>query len=179
MVQNVKRMLYMLSYIAIFLMAIAYGYVFGLFQSIGNTISIKKRKLKSLSKLVRTQYKNVFMIFWICICIISKSFYLSILQFINRSVICIEKNRYQINYVINGIQYSMIVHNKRGPPHLIQALDENDNDITDVIQAYAGPCEDFHRCLITPSEIGFEEVTLELSTGDEVTFSKDNVIKIL
>jgi hypothetical protein len=167
----------MVVYILLLLFT-AIVYKLDLVKTINNTINIKKRKLKNLSTLVRTQYKNVFMILWVCICIIAKNFYMSILQKLNQTVVNVGKNEYEINYVIKGIRYTMRIHCKKGPPNLIQALDENDNDITEIIQAYAGPDENFHRRFFTPSQFGLKGITLSLSSGQDRIFKENEMIII-
>lgn len=167
----------MLIYLFIgFLMFVVYK--FNVVQTVNNTIIIKRRKLHSLSQLVRTQYKNIFMIFWVCMCIIAKNFYLSVLQFFIRSVRHVGKNVYEVSYVINGIKYTMRVRPRKGPPVLIQALDQNDNDVTDVIQEYLGPHDNFHGCDFKPGDFGFTSLTLNTSAADEVTFGKDEKIVV-
>lgn len=153
-------------------------YSLDVFQSTRNTLAIKYKKMQSLSTLVKTQYKNIFMIFWVCLCIIVKNAYLTLCQKLNKSVVKLGKNRYTVTYVINGIQYSMDVQVKRGPKKLLQALDSDDNDITEVIQSYLGPMENFHGHSYTPEFFGTGEITISLSSGDELVFRGDETIRL-
>ena len=167
----------MISYILLLLFSVIV-YRLGLVHIIKNTITIKQRKLKNLSTLVRTQYKNIFTIFWICLCIVSKNFYISLLQTLNNNIVIIDKHTYELNYVIKGRRYTMRIKCKKGPHVMIQASDENDNDITEIIQAYAGPMEDFHGIVFTPNDFGHNEVTLSLSSGDDIVFNVNQPISL-
>lgn len=148
------------------------------FGTVCNTVVVKSKKLKSLSSLVKTRYDNVFMIFWVCTTLIAKSIYLTICQKLNQSVIRVDKNTYEVSYTINGILYTFRVTPKRGPKKLIQALDENDDDITDEIQRYLGPHENFHGDTITPAFFNRSEIILSLSSGDELTFAVDEPLTV-
>jgi hypothetical protein len=167
----------MLLYIALlFLVGIVYK--FHVVETVANTVTIKRRKLVALSNLVRTQYNNIFSIFWVCACIIVKNFYLSFLQTVNNNVRFVDKNTYDISYVINGVRYTLRVKCKKGPRMLIQALDENDNDITEVIQAYLGPYENFHMSKLTPADLGLGSVTIHNSFGTELHIDKNDQLCI-
>ncbi len=145
-------------------------------QSARNVVAIKHRKICSLINMVRTQYKNIFIIFWVCLSIIVKNAYLKLLQALNKTVVKIDKNTYEVTYVINGVRYVMHIKSKKGPKTLIQALDQDDNDITDVMQAYLGPMENFHGDMYTPEFFGKNAITLSLSSGKELTFNGTDYI---
>ena len=153
-------------------------YYLEIFQSTQNAIAIKYRKVQSLVNLVRTQYKNIFMIIWVCTCIVVKNTYINLCQKLNRSVVRVDKNTYEVTYVINGVQYKMHVQAKKGPKILIQALDQDDKDITETIQSYLGPMENFHGHAYTPKFFGTNEVTLNLSSGKDLTFKDSEQIKL-
>ena len=153
-------------------------YFLDIFKSTQNALVVKTRKLQSLVKLVNTQYKNIFMILWVCMCIIAKNTYIVLCQKLNKTVVKIDKHSYEVTYVINGIQYIMHIQVKKGPKTLIQALDKDDNDITDVLQSYLGPMENFHGYPYTPEFFGTSEITISLSTGEELTFKNNDVITL-
>jgi hypothetical protein len=90
----------------------------------------------------------------------------------------INKNTYQLTYVINGQLYKLIVKTRKGPKNVILATDENDEDITDIIHSYMGPCENFHGDTITPEFFGKNKITLNLSSGEDKTFDKTDAISI-
>ena len=148
----------------------------------------KIEKIESLVRLVKTQYpnagkrfqyyKNVITITWVCMCILTKTFYISDLQWFNKSVVRIDKNTYEITYAIGGNLYKFQVKPKRGPKLLIQALDENDADVTSQIQVWLGPYENCHGTAITPAFFGKKELVLSLSTGVDAVFKEDEKITL-
>lgn len=142
-----------------------------------NTFRIKKKKFKSLMDLVATQHSNIAKILWVCLCMIFKAMYIDLIQILNRSVVKTDKHTYEVSYVVNGRVYTMHVKTKRGPRALIQALDENDRDLTEKLQAYLGPMEDFHGAEFTPEFFGAHDLTVHLSSGVEVRFSKTEPIR--
>jgi hypothetical protein len=151
--------------------------------SVHNTImyniKMKYRKIKSLKRLVESQHKNILKIMWVTFCIILKTFYISICQYLNRSVSRLDKNTYEVSYSINGILYKMIVKPRRGPKCIIEAVDEHDNDITPELLAYMGPMENFHGGTeITPTFLNKQKITLNLTNGNEITFEGDQVINM-
>lgn len=143
-----------------------------------NTLYIKYDKLKSLNKLVATQYKNIFYIFWITLCILVKTMYIHLFQYLNKSIVKIDKNTYELCYAVNGNLYKILIKVKKGPRSVIQATDENDMDITQIMNTYLGPYENFHNTLFTPDFFGKESITFNLSTGNDISFTKNEVIKL-
>ena len=142
------------------------------------TLKDRYNKIKSLNQLVSSQYKNVFVIFWVSFYIIMQAMYIKFLQLVNKSMVKINKNTYQLTYVINGQLYKLIVKTRKGPKNVILATDENDEDITDIIHSYMGPCENFHGDTITPEFFGKNKITLNLSSGEDKTFDKTDAISI-
>ena len=133
-------------------------------------------RLKRLQSLVSTQHSNIRAILWVSMCIILKTIYINFLQFINKNLRKIGKNKYELSYVVNGKLYKMILYMNRGPRKIIQALDDDDVDITDTLQEYAGCSEDFHKLIVTPHLIGKKSVTLYLSSGYEKIFEEHDPI---
>lgn len=162
-----------------FIFLVYFLHFINVFEGTWNIVCLKARKLKSLATLVRTQYKNIFMVIWVCTCIIAKNAYLTIAQKLNKSLVKIDKTTYELTYVINGIQYVLHIKVKKGPKTLIQALDKNDTDITEKIQAYLGPMENFHGQVFTPEFFGTDELTVSLSSGEDRTFHKDDQIVLI
>ena len=156
----------------------AVSYYFSFFHSAINAFETKRRKLTSLVRLIQTQYTNILMVLWVCICIVGKSLYISVVQELNKTVVRLDKNTYEVSYTIGGILYKVHIRAKRGPKTLIQALDENDNDITDTMQAYLGPLENFHGNTFTPEFFAKKEITLSLSSGCDKTFGINDTLSL-
>ena len=145
---------------------------FQLHLPIVNLVKVKYRKFKSLQQLVSTQYSNVFLILWISFKIIAKTFYVQLCQYLNACMRQIDKNTYEVRYVVNGVLYTMVVKPKRGPKCIIEAVDEDDNDITETIISYMGPAENFHGNHLTPSYFNKKTITLSMSSGEELVFQE-------
>lgn len=135
-------------------------------------------RFKALNSLVATHHKNIGLILWFSMCIIVKAMYINLIQYLNKSMRKIDKNHYELSYVVNGNLYKMFIRIRRGPRNIIQALDGDDCDITDMIQEYGGCSEDFHGYPLTPCALGKNSVTLYLSSGDEKIFGLCDVISI-
>ena len=73
-----------------------------------------------------------------------------------RNVITQGKGKYELNYTLNNRTYRIKLERKRGPSNIIRIDDcENDEDITEKVQEYLGPNEDFHGSEITPRMIHY------------------------
>ena len=167
-----------ISVIALVISLINILYITSVHKTILHTVKLKYRKIKSLKELVQSQHKNILMILWVSLCIICKTFYISICQYLNRSIRRIDKNTYEISYTINGILYKMIVKPKKGPKCIIEAVDENDNDMTHLLLSYIGPMENFHGVKITPKFFNKEKIIFSLSDGNERSFHVDEELFI-
>lgn len=161
--------------IAVFIFII---YGLELYAPVVHICQVKYRKFRSLQQLVSTQYSNVFAILWISFKIIIKTFYVQLCQYLNASLQQVDKNTYEVRYVINGIQYTMVVKPKRGPKCIIEAVDENDEDMTDVLISYMGPAENFHGTHLSPFYFNKNSITLSMSSGDELKFTGHQAITI-
>jgi hypothetical protein len=133
--------------------------------------------VKALRMLVSTQYTNIAKILWVMFVIICKTIYINVCQKLNKSIRRIDKNTYEISYVVNGILYKMIVKPTKGPKCIIEAVDENDNDITQEFMSYFGPMENFHGNHTTPRFFSKQKITLSLITGDELTFDENEIMQ--
>lgn len=143
-----------------------------------NRIMSDYNKFKALNNLVATNHKNICIILWFSVCIIAKAMYINLIQYLNKSIRKINKNTYELTYVINGNTYKIRLVPKRGPKTIIQAIDENDVDITDTIQEYAGCSDDFHGYPFTPDLLGKKEITLHTASGVEKVFGSSDVLSL-
>jgi hypothetical protein len=143
-----------------------------------NIIVSRYNKLKNLKELVSTRNKNMCMIFWICLSLIFKSLYINMCQKLNRSVIQIDKNSYEITYVISGHMYKIYVKPVRGPKPVILITDDNDEDITDIVVPYLGPHSNCHGNTHTPLFFKREKLIFELSNGNSLEFNINDTITL-
>lgn len=91
----------------------------------------------------------------------------------------IGRNKYLFTYTLNNKDYCLIINKKSGPKKILQAIDENNNDITRLITAFAGPGEDFHNSKITPKTLKYQEVTLNTSNGESIVFKENELINVV
>lgn len=107
-----------------------------------------------------------------------KFFYILLLQYMNNTVKKIDKNTYEITYIINGNTYKMIVVPKKGPSPILQICDHNLNDVTDEILPYLGPERNWHGNKIKLDFFNKESLTFELADGSTKTFTLDKHLHI-
>ena len=146
---------------------------------IKNSVVPYINKAKSLKTLVSTQYTGKFNILWVSLTIIFKALYIMLIQYLNNTVIKIDKNKFQITYVIDGKLYKLVVKTKRGPRSVLIVYNENQQDMTDIILPFLGPQEDLHRQDYTPDFFNSCSLTFELSNGSELTFKTGETINFL
>ena len=147
-------------------------------NNISNYITKKYNKWLSLNNLVSSRYKSNFMIKIISLEMIFKSLYLSFIQYMNNSLIKIDKNSYELSYIVNGKLYKMIIKPKRGPIPILCVTNENNIDITDNILHYLGPNNDWHGKTYCPEFFKQHMLNIELLDGTKKTFNHDETIII-
>jgi hypothetical protein len=143
-----------------------------------NTAVVKWKKFRRLNKLVSTNYKGCFKIIWVSICMIFQALWINILQYLNSTIVQIDKKTYEVTYIIRGKTYKMIVKSRRGPRKVLLVSDENQEDVSYIIFPYLGPEENFHGEKYTPKFFEKKELIFELSTGVEKIFQENEEIII-
>jgi len=139
-------------------------------------VTLKYRKFRQLNKLVATQNTSIRKILWISSVIIFKALYISFIQYMNNTVKKLDRNTFQLTYIINGTVYKAIVVPKKGPPSILQITDENTADITDNLMPYFNHLHAFNPNL-NPAFFGNESLTFEYSDGTGKSFnSSENLI---
>jgi len=96
----------------------------------------------------------------------------------NSSVKKINKNTYEISYLVNGKMYKMIVTPVKGPAPVLQVSDENEEDVSDMVLPFLGPRNDWHGRVFTSKDFKRRSLTFELGSGEEVTFEEDQKLLI-
>lgn len=89
----------------------------------------------------------------------------------------LKKNLYEITYFIGETEYKLRTSKKRGPKKIMLALNEDGTDVTDLMESYSGPCEDFHGQLYTPEDLGFKQLHI-FCQEQEFMFNKDDKIDL-
>ena len=147
------------------------------------------KKLNQLKKLATLKHvdadnKNIVItfrtrlhIYYTCVCMVLHHIYISLFQLFNKSVIKINKNTYELTYMLNNNMYKMRIKTSIGPqPKIIQALNEVDHDITDTIVPYLGPSGNFHGIKYKPTDFNVKILTLNMSDTRELTFTENDWI---
>lgn len=136
----------------------------------------KYNKWNRLNKLVSTKYKSPLMIKWVSILMISESLYSKLLQYLNNSVKKMDKNKYEVYYIINGKNYKMVVSPSRGPIQIAQVINEHGIEVTDHILPYMGPNNDWHNTKYNPNFFNYKSLIFELNNGDKKIFNNSETI---
>lgn len=142
-----------------------------------NTV-VKWKRFRRLNRLVSSNYRGCCTIFWVSICMITKALWISMLQYLNNSIVQIDKKTYEVTYVIRGKTYKMIVKPRRGPQKVLLISDKKQEDVSYMIFPYLGPEENFHGRKMTPKFFGREELIFQLSNGVEKVFRENEMIDI-
>ena len=141
-------------------------------------ITIKKNKLKSLYELVSTRHTSRFMIIFISCKMLSQAFYQNLLHYLDNSISKIDKNKYELKYVINGKLYKKIIKPDRGPIPVISVINENGCDVTEEILPYMGPNNNFHNEKFSPKFFGYNKLIFEMLNGSIFIFHSSEDIYI-
>ena len=136
------------------------------------------RRLKQLFNLVSPQYNNIFSVVWCSLVLIGKALYLSALQYFNNSVKRINKNTYEISYLVNGKTFKMLVTPIKGPSRVLQVSDENKEDVTELVLPFLGPRNDWHGRTFTSKDFKRKTLTFELGDGEEKTFEEEEALSV-
>ena len=140
-----------------------------------DTVLSRYDKWKSVNQLVSTHEKSKFRIIFFSIKLILEALYLSLIQYLNSSVKKLDRKTYEISYQIEGRTYKMIVIPKRGPPPVLQIINDHDIDITDYVLPYMGAQYDWHGTKLTPRFFGSQTLTFNFIDGSEKTFHEPSI----
>jgi hypothetical protein len=141
-------------------------------------VTIKYRKWKSVNKLVSSKYKNRMTVIWISIKLICEAIYVNLLQYLTKSLVRLDKNTYELTYVINGNLYKCRIKVKKGPKPILQIIDHNSYDVTEVVLPYLGPEYNWHGNKISPNGLGYNSLSFELSDGEEKFYDKHDIVSV-
>ena len=70
---------------------------------------------------------------------ISKMLYMSFIQYMTNNIKKINKNTYELTYVLNGKQFKILIKDYKGPKMISYVTDDKDNDISDRFLELFGP----------------------------------------
>ena len=144
-----------------------------------NAVTTRYRRWRKLNELVSTRHKGRARVAWHSLGLLVQVMYLGIVQWMNNSVRKIGKNKYLVQYTINGRLFKMVVWPRRGPVPVLQVSDEHRNDVTDAVVPYMGPAYDWHRRNVSPGTLGYASLLFELSNGESRFLNAGDVIGAL
>ena len=138
-------------------------------------IQIKYQKWNNLNLMMGTKYKSPIIVKIMSVYMIFKFFYLQTLQYLTNTVIKLDKNKYEITYLINGKIYKMVVKTERGPLNYYKILNDKNENIIDEISQYYGPHYK-NQVKLTPSFFKTSNIRLICFDDTEKVFAKDDKI---
>ena len=163
----------------LFISTLSFFSCFNFIQNDGyNRLLLKYKKWQKLNKLVSTTHNSVIIIKLVSISMIFKSYYLSFIQYINNSVKKLDKNTYEVSYVINGKLYKMVVRPSRGPAPILSVKNEHEINIIDDILPYLGPNNDWFNKKYNPRFFNHDVLKFELSSGEIKIFKETEYITL-
>ena len=152
---------------------------FGGPQIVSDVAITKYRKFRKLNSFVAKQHKGIFTILWISIMLIFQAMFYTFSQWINKTVVKHDKF-YEVTYFIKGNKYKMRIPSKDVSPSTVFLVSgDNDTDLTDEVEPYFGPYNNFHGIKITPATFNQNTITVEDIHGEAKTFSRDDPICIV
>ena len=135
-------------------------------------IEIKYQKWVSLNSMMASKYKSPTMVKIMSLYMICKFCYLQTLQYLTNTVVKIDKNSYEISYIINGKIYKMVVKPERGPLNYYKILNDKNENIIDEISQYYGPHYK-NQVKLTPSFFKTSHIKIVLFDDSEQVFGEN------
>ena len=135
-----------------------------------------------LSKIRLSTIKSViYQLGWLktiqfCLCFVRDKIY--ILCGGKSNSVIIKDGHYILTYCYGIRTYNIKWKARLGPNRIIEILDEENNDVTQMIRSYLGPGEQFHGIHLSPKDLGFEQLTFHNIYGETKCF-RDKQIMIL
>ena len=144
---------------------------------IRNEIQNKYCKWRKLNSLVSTSKKTKLAIITVSLKLIFQAIWISFIQSTNKTVKKLNKNKYELTYIVEGKIYKLVVNVTRGPSPVLQIINDTNDDVTYEVLPYVGPNYNWHNSSFTPEFFGFESLTFELADVTEYSVQNKRVIK--
>lgn len=112
-----------------------------------------------------------------CFSILSKCFKLCynyatvrFFSWVNGNVIRkIDRNLYEVSFVIGSKVYKMFVNHSREPSDILQIIDENNEDVTEIYE----PFFNYTYIQISPEQFGHDNIEIMYSDGESKEYKKN------
>jgi hypothetical protein len=169
----------MIYYFLLVFIVLILGFLFSLQTHliVKNELSLKYNKWKRLNSLVSTSQKTKISIVIISFKLIFQAIWISLLQRVNKTIKKLNKNKYELTYIIEGKMYKLVVNVTRGPSPVLQIINDTNDDVTSQIMPYLGPSYNWHNTPFTPEFFGLESLTFEVADGTEYSVQNKKFIK--
>lgn len=143
---------------------------FGILTTFG--FFCKNRLLKLLGK----REKKV-RFFFIALKLVFLAVYIKICQMCNKSLKKIDKNTYELTYVLGNRKFRYQFKPVLGPSPVLLVTDGDEEDVTTELKELMGPMYNWHgTAAVTPDLLGYSSLCFELSTGQENIYNGHDVI---
>lgn len=155
--------------------AVIFAY-FGGPQIVSEVAITKYYKFRMLNSFVGKQQKGALVILWISIVLIVKAMIYNFSQWINKTVVK-KGDNYEVTYFIKGNKYIMRIPNKDvSPSPVFLITGDNDADITEEVEPFLGPYNNFHGISVTPSSFNQLSLSIETIDGKTRVFNRNDLI---
>ena len=151
-------------------------YLLDIHLIVKNELVVKYNKWIRLNSLVSTNHKTKLAIILVSLKLIFQAIWISMLQYVNKTVKKVGRNKYEISYVVEGKLYKLVVNVTRGPSPVLQVINQSNEDITTRIMPYIGPDYNWHNTYFTPEFFKCDSLSFELSDGTEYTVNKKRLV---
>jgi len=146
-------------------------------MTIKETFNRLNKKWTKLTKLVSMMETNKIMIILVSFKMVFQLMYIQLIQYLNSTVRVIDKNTFEVTYVISSKSYKLLVNPYRGPDLILQISDDSGVDVTDRVLPYMGPNYDWHKQPLDPTFFDSAFLTFQMADGTEQTVFTDIVSK--
>jgi len=166
-------MLLPLIFSSILISSVAYYH-----KNISEFCTNKKEKLLDLYNNVKQQHKTQFKSIFYTSKILLQSLYK--ILFVNKDkckITNISNSKLLISYCHNGHLYKILLNSKLKPNYIFSITNENNEDISNILNPYLGPLQNFHNQKITPNDINMNQINIK-TIFKEYTFNKYDILNL-
>lgn len=132
-------------------------------------VKINKKKKYGIIKSYIQSFQNIFSLLKTIL-----------IQKLNKSLVHVKKNVYDLHYHYNGQLYKIRFTHHRGPQtkHILLITNKQSDDLTQFLLPYMGPKYNFYGIPYKPSDFDQEEMHFYMSDGSINIVTRDNIIKL-
>jgi hypothetical protein len=144
---------------------------------ITNYMEHRYKRWRKFNSLVLRDTTTTLEIYMLGARLMARTLYVYAIQYLTRSTNKIDKNTYEIQYVINNKLYRMIKVPNKGPCPIVSVHDEHGTDMTRVLLMYYGPNHDWHGVPLYPKFFNRSNLVFDMINGDQLIFEElDDIV---